>query len=542
MRSIKSIHIKNFRSIVDEKIELEDYTCFVGLNDSGKSNVLKALNLFFNGETDYGTTFNFIEDYSKFAKRGAKQAKEIVIELEIIVPESFREHGIKVWKKTWRMDGLHSDNASELLKGKGNAFLSRIKYLYIPAVKSKEYFRSLLSDVYTSMSQTADGALAELNRQYSGELQRLTASLSEQIKGVLGLDSSLKIPNDLSILFRNLTFSTSDADTVDIDLNHRGDGIKARYIPTILRFIQEKTESSRPKRSVYGTYVWGFEEPENGLEYMSCFEMAEEFMSYTDDCQILITTHSPAFYMKSQEKQHECILTKKENGKSVYTIDDGSEASTVMGLMQMIAPFINEAKRIYAKDHHQLLSELCRVMDIMKRRTDDLDSNQVLSILECYSSALELLDAYDHMSIEKPQETFSSYVLTYDECREYINQMPFFGESILFGNEKDDSFKSIIGNIYQSFDGVDLYPSVEEKAANLLYLITKDHSFSDGNKRIAAAIFLYFLEKNNMAYKANGDIRISQDALVALVVLVAESRPNEKETIIKLIMNIISRE
>ena len=271
MRSIKSIHIKNFRSIVDEKIELEDYTCFVGLNDSGKSNVLKALNLFFNGETDYGTTFNFIEDYSKFAKRGAKQAKEIVIELEIIVPESFREHGIKVWKKTWRMDGLHSDNASELLKGKGNAFLSRIKYLYIPAVKSKEYFRSLLSDVYTSMSQTADGALAELNRQYSGELQRLTASLSEQIKGVLGLDSSLKIPNDLSILFRNLTFSTSDADTVDIDLNHRGDGIKARYIPTILRFIQEKTESSRPKRSVYGTYVWGFEEPENGLEYMSWF-------------------------------------------------------------------------------------------------------------------------------------------------------------------------------------------------------------------------------------------------------------------------------
>ena len=540
MQSIKSIRIKNFRSIVDEKIELQDFTCFVGLNDSGKSNVLKALNLFFNGETDYGVPLNFEEDYSRFAKRRQKQAKEILIELEIDVPKTFKEHGIKLWTKTWRKEGLHSDNSSQLIKGKGGAFFSRIKYLYIPAVKSTEYFKGLLSDVYASMSSTADGALADLNKRYSDELRELTNSLSDQIRDILKMESSLKMPSDLSVLFKNLEFSTSDGNTNNIDLNRRGDGIKARHIPTILRYIQNNTENGRKKGSVFGTYIWGFEEPENGLEFSSCFDMADEFKSYTSDCQILITTHSPAFYMKSLEEQSACILTKKENGISKYSIDDGKETSEVTGLMQVVAPFIKEARQKVFEENKNLLSLMREVMGIMKRGQDELSKDQILHILDQYSSALELLDAYDHMTIVTSPDTYSTYVLSYEECREFIENMPFYGESALFGNEKDESFKSIIGNIYQSFGGVELYPTVEEKAANLLYLITKDHSFSDGNKRIAASIFLYFLEKNNMLFDATGKQRISNDALVALVVLVAESRPNEKDTIINLIVNIIS--
>lgn len=279
MITIKRIHIKNFRSIVDEMITLKDLNCFVGLNDSGKSNVLKALNLFFNGETDFDTPLDFENDYSKLAKRGQKQAKEIIVELDIVIPDTFKEKGIKRWKKVWRSEGVHQDNLSELFSAgsKGLTFLSRIQYLYIPAVKSNEYFRGLLSNVYLSMTQTANSALKDLNEQYSNQLQALTFGLTQQLRSVLKMDSAIQMPSNLSTLFRDLTFSTSDQNVGDISLEHRGDGIKARHIPSILQFIQKNTEGARPKKSISGSYIWGFEEPENGVEYLSCFEMAQEF-------------------------------------------------------------------------------------------------------------------------------------------------------------------------------------------------------------------------------------------------------------------------
>ena len=121
------------------------------------------------------------------------------------------------------------------------------------------------------------------------------------------------------------------------------------------------------------------------------------------------------------------------------------------------------------------------------------DTSQVLSVIEKYSAALDLLDAYDHETLQKPKGNAATYVLEYEECRSVIDRMKFAAESTLFGNEKDDSFKGSIANIYQVFGGVEIYPSLEEKAANLLYFIAKNHSFSDGNKRIAAASFLYFV-------------------------------------------------
>ena len=135
---IKSIRIKNFRSLVDETIELSDMNFFVGKNDSGKSNVLKALNLFFNGETDFGIPFDFAADYSKFAKTIIKHAKEITISLNIVIPDSFQEKGIKTWTKVWREEGLHKNNIDQIFKGgsRGITFLNRIHYMYIPAVKS----------------------------------------------------------------------------------------------------------------------------------------------------------------------------------------------------------------------------------------------------------------------------------------------------------------------------------------------------------------------------------------------------------------------
>lgn len=144
------------------------------------------------------------------------------------------------------------------------------------------------------------------------------------------------------------------------------------------------------------------------------------------------------------------------------------------------------------------IRQLGEVIRIMKRTENELDSRQVLSVIEKYSSALDLLDSYDHQNMTRPEGNRATYVLTYEECMDVIQSMRFGDESDLFGKEKDDSFKGSIGNIYQSFGGTDIYESLEEKAANLLYLVTKNHSFFDGNKRIAATMFLYFLDKNEV--------------------------------------------
>ena len=189
----------------------------------------------------------------------------------------------------------------------------------------------------------------------------------------------------------------------------------------------------------------------------------------------------------------------------------------------------------YAVNHNRM-SQLNEVIRVMKRVENSLDTRQVLTVIERYSQALELLDAYDHQNMTRPKGTREAYRLTYEECRKVIDSMKFGENSSLFGNEKDDSFKGSIGAIYQSFGGEDLYPSLEEKAANLLYFITKNHSFSDGNKRIAATIFLYFLDKNGVLFQ-NGNKLIDDHTLVALTIMIAESNPQEKEMMISVVMN-----
>ena len=182
------------------------------------------------------------------------------------------------------------------------------------------------------------------------------------------------------------------------------------------------------------------------------------------------------------------------------------------------------------------IKQLGEVIRIMKRTENELDSKQVLSVIEKYSSALDLLDAYDHQNMTRPAGNEATYILEYEECMQVIQSMRFGDESDLFGKEKDDSFRGSIGNVYQSFGGADVYKSLEEKAANLLYFVTKNHSFFDGNKRIAATMFLYFLDKNQALF-VDGKKKIENATLVALTIMIAESRPEEKEMMISVIMN-----
>ena len=194
----------------------------------------------------------------------------------------------------------------------------------------------------------------------------------------------------------------------------------------------------------------------------------------------------------------------------------------------------------YAANRHRL-DDLSCVLKVMKRVEHQLDTGQVLDVVQQYAESLRLLDDYDHQRLGKPAAAGETYRLTYRECRELIDSMSYGSQSAVFGNEKDDSFKGSINAIYQSFGGRDVYPTTEEKGANLLYLVTKNHAFSDGNKRIAAAVFLLFLQKNGLLFR-NGEKVIADHTLVAMVVMIAESKPEEKETMVKLVMNFLAPE
>jgi prophage maintenance system killer protein len=186
------------------------------------------------------------------------------------------------------------------------------------------------------------------------------------------------------------------------------------------------------------------------------------------------------------------------------------------------------------------LKTLGQVVSILKRAERQLDARQVLSVVERYTSALELLDAYDHQRIGRPKGRKAKSRLNYPECRSFVDAMRFGNESSLFGREKDDSFKSSLGAIYQTFGGKELYPTVEEKAANLLYFVVKNHSFTDGNKRIGAALFLYFLDKNKALLTKDGHKRLADHTLVALTILIAESKPVEREIMLNLVMTFLA--
>lgn len=192
----------------------------------------------------------------------------------------------------------------------------------------------------------------------------------------------------------------------------------------------------------------------------------------------------------------------------------------------------------YAKNDTRL-RQIGGLIQVFKRTTNLIESSEILGLLENYALALDMLDRYDKQDIQKPQGTQeTASPLTYQECMALIHAMRQQEDSPWFGNEKDESLKGIIGAVNQSFDGQELYPTLEDKAAHLLYFIVKDHAFTDGNKRIGAAIFLYYLEKNNALYD-QGVKRIDDKSLVALTILTAASKPDEKELIVRLIMQFI---
>lgn len=217
---------------------------------------------------------------------------------------------------------------------------------------------------------------------------------------------------------------------------------------------------------------------------------------------------------------------------------------------QIIKDYLVKGYAVNQRIHSEQMSELRQLVGVLSRTIQSQpvlsndETNALFDVVTDYTYALDTLDDYDYQRLKIDKTTQEDkFHATYDNAMGAINALRVkFGGSSLFGNEKDDSFKSSIGQIYQTFGGEDLYPSVEEKAAMLLYLVTKNHSFSDGNKRIAATLFLWFLNNNGILYRTDGSKRIADNTLVALTLMIAESKTEEKDVMVKVVVNLINQQ
>lgn len=362
---IDEIEIKNFRSIRSAKIKVGSYNIFVGLNDVGKSNLLKSLNLFFNGETDYHKRFNFEEDFSYLFPKKSHGTHEIKIKISFILPPSYRNVRKVCWEKSWRTNGYFEEKIIDVNKGKDITYgsnsrvpgtLRKIKFRYVPAVKSRDYYQGILSDLYESISSNEaikgdNGSLNDSIRNFSNTIKEYTEEISNNAFEKLGLKSELQAPKNLSDIFRSLKFITTYDDnsiedrSMSIDLEKRGDGIQARHIPFILKYIADEDQKSRVKWGSRITTIWAYEEPENGLELKKQFEMAKDFFDYSSKIQMFISSHSPAFYLYSEDNRNKVFYVSRGNDEATHyeTGQTDEYIKENMGLMPLVAPYIKEA-------------------------------------------------------------------------------------------------------------------------------------------------------------------------------------------------------
>lgn len=215
---------------------------------------------------------------------------------------------------------------------------------------------------------------------------------------------------------------------------------------------------------------------------------------------------------------------------------------------KVLKDYLVKGYAVNANAQQQQIAELRQLVQVLGRTLENhqetTESKDLVNVVIDYSYALDMLDDYDHQRVQARKTTQKEiFHATYENAMQEIRKLrDKFGSSPLFGNEKDESFKSSIGQIYQTFGGQELYPSVEEKAAMLLYLVTKNHSFSDGNKRIAATLFLWFMNNNGILYRPDGSKRIADNTLVALTLMITESRPEEKDIMEKVVVNLINQD
>lgn len=357
---IKSLYIRNFRSIVKSECNLKDINVLVGKNDVGKSNYLKALNVFFNGETDPGVPFDFETDFSRTAKVGKNKARQIEIRLEVEPPPGFKVKTRIRWTKRWRELGLHDEERTYVdgtqfePRSRIPFWLDQIRYRYVPAIKGSDFFERLLKDVYETLSVSVEKRIKQASKQFVGEIREITSQMSTNLYNRLGFESSLQMPQNLGAVFGALDFET-DAYGVPMPVNNRGDGVKSRHIPGILYFLANEDNANKKQGSPRVHTIWGYEEPENNVELLAAFDLAKELYEYSDEVQIAVTTHSPALYNIARvddifpetdfdpTRITTLHTTRGEGGTQAVLADKDMERLDVdLGLLPLVTPHVRK--------------------------------------------------------------------------------------------------------------------------------------------------------------------------------------------------------
>lgn len=371
MLLISKIEIRYFRSVYTVTLNpCRDINILMGGNDAGKSNVLKALNLFFNNETDLGIPYlreTFTEDITKFRLVEAADAGgRATIWIKITFKNYFKWSSLPdefEIKKTWnrysdlpeRTWSPQKYNGKNILEQTISKFLNKISFHYIPAVKGRHIFSYYLGKVYDALLDDVKVGLTNSTAGLAEDVERAVTEMSEKIKDHLGFDSTIKVPNDFRSLFESLDFSTKHGG-FDIPLQHRGDGVQARHIPFILEFIATKSKKH---------HIWAYEEPENSLEMSKAFDLAEQFQdTFSKENQIFLTTHSPAFYSFEDKKSSKWFVkSTPHNGNdnqkitTISKIEGFSVPDEHLGVADLVKDRAKEAYQTI-KQQQNLLDNL----------------------------------------------------------------------------------------------------------------------------------------------------------------------------------------
>jgi energy-coupling factor transporter ATP-binding protein EcfA2 len=379
MEIINSIQIRKFRSIksATRELYLTHLNVFVGQNDKGKSNILRALNLFFNNETDKGQTFRFEDDYCYHSETGKGTRHEIRIDLVITPPKKRFKHAKPLkWTKHWRKDGsvteerLYIESGKTLLP-KDNIFqwLDKIRYRYVPAIKGQSYFSSLMGELHDVLNESHAKTLHAQGEYFISGIQKVTNLITEELFDRIKIPNTIQVPSNFKQLFSNLDFGVKEGENT-YHLKQRGDGIKIRHIPVILKFMSEQERNISRAGYVKPDTIWGFEEPENNLELKYAFELAKDFKTYAKDIQILVTTHSPAFYSLGSTGDEDVnafyISQDKDCCTCIERIDQShtDEINNKMGLLPIITPYL---EKIY--ESQRTITELQNSINRLKSNT-----------------------------------------------------------------------------------------------------------------------------------------------------------------------------
>ncbi|WP_228146791.1 ATP-dependent nuclease [Acinetobacter lactucae] len=523
MKFIKQIEIRKFRSINHLKnYRANDLNIFVGKNDQGKSNILRALNLFFNNETDINKKFRFEQDYSFNASTGTGSRKEIRIDLTILPPKGrFNINSEIKWTKKWKQDGSIIDERTITKNGKKlepntNVYkwLNKLRYRYVPAIKSEMYFHNLMEDLHDVLNLKFNEEISKKGTKFISGLQDITQNITDDLFNSLGLKNTLQVPSDFKQLFSKLDFGVNDDGNI-YHLAQRGDGIKVRHIPIILFHMAKEEQNLSIPGYVKPDTIWGFEEPENNLEMKYCFDLATEFLKYAQDLQIFVTTHSPAFYaIKEEEKVKVGFIYKDEKKCTVIKdIMHDDEIHDEMGLLPLITPYIKQIND-YKNENLYLKSQLDTLGHQIKYvvLTEDQETKFLQSFLELhdYPKCITEIISY-HTSSQLTTSAFSvaNYIhskkpevkilihrdqdyLTKEEVTDLKDKIKKKGyESFITPNIDIESLFVNIDHIHY------LYPEIDKEKIQTLITESIDETYEDSKKRFFNHRMISVNVKNN---------------------------------------------